>query len=83
MKKILGKLSWIAGTLLNAVTVVLMVIYLFGVLVWMHAPLIPALLLTLAMALPPFGLAWLLRRWGRFAFPRARPQPWYPPKNSE
>jgi hypothetical protein len=68
MKRFFGKLSWIAGVLLNVVTAFGAIIYLFGVVVWMHAPAVPALLLTLAMALPFFGLAWVLRRLGRSSF---------------
>jgi Kef-type K+ transport system membrane component KefB len=83
MKKIFEKLSWIAGTLLNVVTVVFAVIYLWGVVVWMHAPTVPALLLTLAMTLPFFGLAWVLRRLGQSSYQRLRPQPWYPPQSKE
>jgi hypothetical protein len=80
MRKILGKLSWVAGTLLNVVTGFVAVIYLFGVVIWMHAPTVPALLLTLAMTLPLFGLAWVLRRLGRSSYQRSRTQPWYPPQ---
>jgi hypothetical protein len=65
MKKILGILSWVAGTLLNVATGFFGVIYLFGVVIWMHAPVVPALLVTLAMTLPLFGLAWVFRRLGR------------------
>jgi len=83
MKKILQKLSWAAGTLLNLVTGFAAVIYLFGVVIWMHAPAVAALLLTLAMTLPLFGIGWVLRRLGRSANQRTKPQPWYPPQNKE
>jgi hypothetical protein len=76
MKKILKTLSWLAGILLSVVTAFAAVIYLFGVVIWMHAPVVPALLLTLAMASPFFALAWFLRRLGR-----SRTQPWYPPQD--
>lgn len=68
MKKCFGKLLWITGVLLNVLTVFCAFIYLFGVVVWIHAPAVHALLLTLAMALPFFGLAWFLRRLGRSSF---------------
>jgi hypothetical protein len=58
MRKLFQTLSWVAGTLLNLLTGFTAVIYLFGGVVWMHAPAVPALLLTLAMTLPCFGVAW-------------------------
>jgi len=72
MKKNLEKLSWIAGVLLNVVTAFAALIYLFGVVVWMHAPVVSALLLTVAMALPFLGLAWILLRLGRSSCPSRR-----------
>jgi Kef-type K+ transport system membrane component KefB len=78
MKKILKTLSWSAGVLLSVVTAFAAVIYLFGVVIWMHAPVVPALLFTLAMALPFFVLSWILRRLGRSSSQRTRTQPWYP-----
>jgi hypothetical protein len=80
MKKILKTLSWLAGILLSVMTVLAAVIYLFGAVIWMHAPVVPAVLLTLAMASPFFALAWVLRRLGRSTFQRSRIQPWYPPQ---
>lgn len=65
MRRILGTLSWVAGILLNVVTGFAAVIYLFGVVIWMHAPIASALLLTVVMTLPFFGLAWVLRRLSR------------------
>ena len=84
MKKILKTLSWFAGILLSVMTVLAAVIYLFGAVMWMHAPVVPAVpavLLTLAMALPFFALAWVLRRLGRSTFQRSRTPPWYPPQD--
>jgi hypothetical protein len=75
MRKIFATFSWAAGTLLKFLTGFAAVIYLFGVVIWMHAPAVPALLLTLAMTLPFFGLAWVLRRLGRSSSQRARKQP--------
>jgi len=65
MKKIAKKLSLLAGHLLNVVIVFVAVVYLFGAVVWIHAPLIPALLLTLAMALPFLGIAWVFLKLGK------------------
>jgi len=65
MKKIAKKLSLLAGHLLNVVIAFVAVLYLFGAVVWMHAPLIPALLLTLAMALPFLGIAWIFLKLGQ------------------
>jgi hypothetical protein len=78
MRKIFETLSWVAGTLLNIVTGFVAFLYLFGVVIWMHAPAVPALLLTLAMTLPFFGLAWLLRRPGRASSQRSRATSWHP-----
>jgi hypothetical protein len=65
MKKIAKKLSLLAGHLLNVVIALVAGIYLFGAVVWMHAPLIPALLLTLVMALPFLGIAWVFLKLGK------------------
>ncbi|MYM27407.1 hypothetical protein GTP58_03605 [Duganella sp. CY15W] len=65
MKKIAKKLSLLAGHLLNVVIALVAVVYLFGAVVWMHVSLIPALLLTLAMALPFLGIAWVLLKLGK------------------
>jgi hypothetical protein len=65
MEKTLKTLSWLAGILLSVVTVYAAVTDLFGVVIWMHAPVVPALLLTMAMALPFLALAWILRWLGR------------------
>ena len=72
MNRIVGGLIWIAGVLLIVITTFAALIYLFGAVVWMHAPVIPLLLLTLAMAVPFLGLAWFLLRLGRSFY---RPQP--------
>lgn len=77
MKKILKTLSWLASILLSAMTVLAAVIYLFGIVIWMHAPVVPALLLTLAMALPFLALAWILCRLGRLSSQHSRTRPWY------
>lgn len=72
MNKIVGGLIWIAGVLLIVITTFAALIYLFGAVVWMHAPVIPLLLFTLALAAPFLGLAWFILRIGRSFY---RPQP--------
>lgn len=65
MKSAIGRLLWAAGHVVNALAWFALAVYLFGTVVWMHAPL-PGVLLTAApMALPALGLAWLCRRAGR------------------
>jgi hypothetical protein len=65
MKKAIGTLLWLAGHLINGLTLFAAVIYLFGTVVWMHAPLVGVLLTGAPMLLLPLGLAWLCRRAGR------------------
>jgi hypothetical protein len=65
MERTLRTLSWLAGILLTVVTVLAALVYLFGVVIWMHAPVVPALLLTTAMAFPCLALTWILRQLGR------------------
>jgi hypothetical protein len=83
MKQTLKTLSSLAGILLHVVTVLAAVIYLFGVVIWMHAPVVPALLLTMGMALPFLALAWILNRLGRSSSQRLRTKPWYPPQDKK
>jgi hypothetical protein len=83
MKKILGTLSSVTGILLNVVTAFAALIYLFGVVIWMHAPIGYALLLTLAMTLPFFGLAWILRWLGRSLSNAREHNPGIPPEDKE
>jgi hypothetical protein len=71
MHKTLARLASIAGAILIAVASSMALVCLFGA-VWMHAPLIPALYVTLLMTAPPFLLGWALLRTGR---PPARA--WY------
>jgi formate-dependent nitrite reductase membrane component NrfD len=83
MKTLLKTLSLLAGTLVYVCTGFAALVYLFGVVIWMHAPVVPALLLTSAMSAPLLFLGWLLLRLGRSAEAGAKPQPWYPPRDGE
>jgi hypothetical protein len=65
MKKAIGTLLWLAGHAINVATLLAAVIYLFGTVVWMHAPFVAVLLSAAPMALLPLGLAWLCRRAGK------------------
>jgi hypothetical protein len=65
MKKTIGVLLWSAGHIINGLTLFAAIVYLFGTVVWMHAPLLGVILAVAPMALPPLGLAWLCRRVGR------------------
>jgi len=61
----MGTLLWAAGHAINICTLLAAVVYLFGTVVWMHAPLFAVLATAAPMALLPLGLAWLCRRIGR------------------
>ena len=65
MKNAIGLLLWLAGHVVNVLTLLAAIVYLFGVVAWMHAPLLDALGVTAAMALLPLGLAWLYRLIGK------------------
>ena len=65
MKNAIGLLLWLAGHVVNVLTLLAAVVYLWGVVVWMHAPLPDALRVTAAMALLPLALAWACRMIGR------------------
>jgi hypothetical protein len=64
MKKAIGTLLWLAGHIINVLTLFSAVVYLFGTVVWMHAPLVGVVLTGAPMALLPLGVAWLCRRVG-------------------
>ncbi|MEN3278472.1 MAG: hypothetical protein V7631_4262 [Massilia sp.] len=83
MKTLVKTLSRLAGTLVYVFTGFAALVYLFGVVIWMHAPVVPALLLTSAMSAPMLFLGWILLRLGRSADAGAQPQPWYPPRHRE
>ena len=65
MKNAIGLLLWLAGHVVNVLTLLAAIVYLFGVVAWMHAPLLDALRVTAAMALLPLGLAWVCRTIGK------------------
>lgn len=65
MKKTVGLLLWLAGYVVNVLTVFAAIVYLFGVVAWMHAPLLGALGMTAAMAVLPLTLAWACRTAGK------------------
>lgn len=61
----MGTLLLAVGEILRAFTLLAVIVYLFGTVLWMHAPLLGVLMVTAPMALVPLGLAWLCRRLGR------------------
>lgn len=65
MKKGTGILLQAAGQIINLCTLLVLVVYLFGTVVWMHAPLFGVLASAAPMLLLPLGLAWLCRRIGQ------------------
>jgi hypothetical protein len=65
MRKAIGTALWSLGHVGYALTLLCALVYLFGSVVWMHAPVLAALQVTVMMALVPLGLAWLCRRIGR------------------
>jgi hypothetical protein len=78
VKNAVGLLLWLAGHVINVLTLFAAVVYLFGVVVWMHAPLPGALGVTAAMAVLPLALAWACRTAGkrlRGTLPAAVPSP--------
>jgi hypothetical protein len=78
VKNAVGLLLWLAGHVINVLTLCAAVVYLFGVVVWMHAPLLGALGVTAAMAVLPLALAWACRMVGkrlRGTLPAATPSP--------
>jgi hypothetical protein len=65
VKKAIGTLLWFAGHIINVLALFAAVVYLFGTVVWMHAPLFGVLQVGAPMALLPLVLAWLCRRIGK------------------
>ena len=65
MKKAIGILLWLAGHIVNGLALFSAIVYLFGTVLWMHAPLAGVLLTGAPMLLPPLVLAWRCRRVGR------------------
>jgi hypothetical protein len=64
MKSTLANLMVWSGRLLGLTTGVAALLYAVACIVWLHAPVLKVLLVTVLMALPFFGLAWLLRTLG-------------------
>ena len=62
MKRTIGILLWLAGHVINLLVLLAGAVYLFGAVIWMHAPLPGALVTGAPMALPALGLAWLCTR---------------------
>lgn len=65
MKQAIGMMLRAAGHIINICTLLVLVVYLFGTVLWMHAPLFGVLAVAAPVALLPLGLAWLCRRIGR------------------
>lgn len=64
MKRAIGMLLWLAGQAIRVLVLLAGIVYLFGAVIWMHAPLPGALLAAAPIALPALGLAWLCTRFG-------------------
>jgi hypothetical protein len=64
MKRTIGILLWPAGHAIKLLVLLATIVYLFGAVIWMHAPLPGALVAGASMALPALGLAWLCTRFG-------------------
>ena len=65
MKRTIGILLWLTGHAINLLVLLAAAVYLFGAVIWMHAPLLGALVAGAPMALPALGLAWLCTRFGK------------------
>lgn len=64
-KSVAGVLLWSAGHVVNALAVLAAGMYVVFCVAWLHAPLPDVLRVTVMMALPVLGLAWLCRWGGR------------------
>jgi hypothetical protein len=64
MKRTIGILLWLAGHAIKLLVLLAAAVHLFGAVIWMHAPLLGALVTGMPMALPALGLAWLCSRFG-------------------
>ena len=62
MKKHIGRLLLIAMHLINAVTVLGAMVYVVGMTLWMHAPVMQVLQLTALVVVWPLALAWFCGR---------------------
>jgi len=77
MRSLLGLLLFGAGTLLNCATAFCASLYLFAMVIWMHAAVLVAIPVTLLMTAPFLAIGWLLRHAGRKLNPKLGPRPWY------
>lgn len=75
MRHFFAQLCATAGTVLYLLAALIALVYLPGVVLFLGAPPLAALLMTLLMAAPPLIVGAILRRAGRGA-PRP-PRPWY------
>jgi hypothetical protein len=75
-KTVIGLLLWWAGHVVNILALLAAVMYVLFCVTWLHAPLPDVLRLTVMMALPALGLAWLCRWGGRRLW---KPAPATPP----
>jgi nitrate reductase NapE component len=62
LRTVVAGLLLSAGHLLNAITLLAAIVYAFGCIVWMHAPVVDVVRLTATVALPLIGIAWLCRK---------------------
>ena len=65
VRKGVGILLWLAGHIINFLTLSAAFVYAIGAIFWMHAPVPDVLQATAMMALLPLGLAWLCWRGGK------------------
>lgn len=77
MSKWLGLLLYSVGMLLSCATAFFASLYLFAMVIWMHAPALAAIPVTIIIALPVLAVGWLLRHAGRKLNPTLRPRPLY------
>ena len=65
VRKGVGILLWLAGHIINFLTLSAAFVYAIGAVFWMHAPVPDVLQATAMMALLPLALAWLCWRGGK------------------
>lgn len=64
MRRRIGILLRAIGNAVNILVLLASLVYAFGAILWMHAPVFAALLNLATMAALPLGIAWLCRRTG-------------------
>jgi hypothetical protein len=62
MKKTCWTVLWLIGWLINIATAVSAFIYATGCILWLHAPVIPVLFVTVTMMAPFLALAWICKK---------------------